>query len=69
MNIDAWQAQLHDAGWSIGDMTVYTPAGLAWMVYGCRGEQRIIAKAAKQADAWREAAKMLERIGEHEPET
>ncbi len=68
MDVDAWQTELHDAGWSTGDMAIVTPAGPAWMVYGCRGEQRIIAKAAKQADAWREAANMLARIAEHGPE-
>ncbi len=62
MGVDAWEKELHAAGWSIGDMAIYLPAGVVWMVYGHRGEQRIVAKAPQQADAWRQAAKMMRRI-------
>jgi hypothetical protein len=62
MNVDAWQADLREAGWSIGDMAILTPAGLAWMVFGQCGDERIVAKAPTQADAWREAARMALRI-------
>ena len=66
MNVDAWQAELRKAGWSIGDMAVLTPTGLAWMVFGHCGDQRIVAKAPMQADAWREAARMSVQIHDRE---
>ena len=62
MNVDAWQAELHEAGWSIGDMAILTPAGLVWMVFGHCGEERIVAKAPTQADAWRAAARLSVQI-------
>lgn len=62
MSVDAWEKELHGAGWSVGDMAIYSPAGVAWMVYARRGEQSIVAKAPNQADAWREAAKMMVRV-------
>lgn len=62
MNVDAWQGELREGGWSIGDVSVFTPAGLVWMVFGHCGDQRIVAKAPTQVDAWREAARMALRI-------
>ena len=62
MNVDAWQAELREAGWSIGDMAILTPAGLAWLVFGHCGEHRIVAKAPTQTDAWREAARLSVQI-------
>jgi hypothetical protein len=62
MNADTSQAKLHDAGWSVGEIAVRTPAGAVWMVYCHRGDQRIVAKASNQEDAWREAAEMVKRL-------
>jgi hypothetical protein len=62
MSADACEKELHAAGWSIGDLAIHTPTGVVWMVYARRGEQRIVAKAPKQADAWRAAAKMMVRV-------
>jgi hypothetical protein len=62
MTIDVYEAELRAAGWSIGDTAVYTPTGVVWMVYGRRGEQRIVIKAPKQSQAWREAANSIRRI-------
>ena len=66
MNVDVWQTELREAGWSIGDMAVLTPAGLIWIVFGHCGDQRIVAKAPTQADAWREAARMSVHIHDRE---
>jgi hypothetical protein len=62
MNADTSQAKLHDAAWSVGEIAVQTPAGAVWMVYCLRGDQRIVAKAPRQTDAWREAANMVSRL-------
>ena len=56
--IDAAQGELARHGWSAGDMALTTAAGLIWMVYAHRGEHRIVAKAASQATAWSEAARL-----------
>ena len=62
MTVDAWQSELREADWSIGDMAVLAPAGLFWMVFGQCGDQRIVAKAPTQAEAWREAARLSVQI-------
>jgi hypothetical protein len=54
--IDAWQAQLHAAGWSIGDIAVGAGHVATWMIVAHRGHQRVVAKARRQADAWTEGA-------------
>jgi hypothetical protein len=58
MNPDSCQSALHNAGWSIGDTAIRTATGVVWMVYGHRGEHRIVAKAPKLEDAWRLAAEI-----------
>ena len=56
--IDDAQRELARLGWSTGDMAVTTPSGVLWLVYAHRGEHRIVVKAASQATAWREAARL-----------
>jgi hypothetical protein len=56
--IDACQARLHTAGWSIGDMAVRTSEGVMWVVLAHRGDERVVAKAPSQATAWKEAARL-----------
>ena len=50
--IDRAADALHAAGWSIGD--VGGPGG--WIVHGSRGDERIEAVGATQAEAWQAAA-------------
>lgn len=50
--------ELDRLGWSAGDVALTTAAGVAWMVFAHRGEHRIVVKAASQATAWQEAARL-----------
>ena len=59
--IDDAHAQLHAAGWSVGDIATSDLAGRrVWNVYLYRGEQRILARAPTQTEAWAEARRMVE---------
>ena len=49
--------------WSVGDIATLDLAGRrVWHVYGHRGEQRILARAPTQAEAWREAWRLAEGV-------
>jgi hypothetical protein len=54
---------LHAAGWSVGDVPQWTPAGPAWLVTGANGENVIEARAATQAEAWHKAAEQARSLG------
>ncbi len=61
--IDDAQANLHLAGWSVGDIQTLDLEGCTvWHVYAHRGEQRILARAPTQAEAWREAWRQAESL-------
>lgn len=45
--------QLHAAGWSSGDIAHKRDGRLLWMVFAQHGEERIVARAETQTDAWR----------------
>jgi hypothetical protein len=56
--IDACQARLYAEGFSIGDMAVRATKVTMWMVFAHRGDERFVAKARRQATAWRAAVRM-----------
>jgi hypothetical protein len=56
-------AQLHAAGWSIGDASVLTPEGPRWRVTGANGENVIDATGETRAEAWRGAPSRRGRWG------
>ena len=56
--IEQCQTDLHKLGWSVGDALIRTDDGLRWVVRCHRGEERVVAKASSQSDAWREARRM-----------
>ena len=56
---DAYQ-RLHLAGWSVGDVCFLENDRRMWMVYAHRGEQKIVAKAPSQSDAWCRASAMAD---------
>ena len=59
--IDDAHTQLHTAGWSVGDIETLDLAGRrVWHVYSHRGEQRVLARASTQAEAWAEVRRMVE---------
>ena len=61
--IDDAHAQLHAAGWSIGDISTLNLAGRrTWNVYLHRAEQRIVSRAPTQREAWAEAWRMAEGV-------
>ncbi len=60
--IDDARNALRAAGWSAGDILLITPKGALWAACAYQGEQRIIAKAESQADAWREALAMALKL-------
>ncbi len=43
--------RLHQAGWSVGEVAVHTPAGIVWLVSGTNGENAIEARGETQAEA------------------
>ena len=49
--IDACQACLHAAGWSIGDVAVDKEGSIHWMVFAHKDDQRVVAKARRQVEA------------------
>ena len=60
---DDAHTRLHDAGWSVGDIQTIDLAGrCVWHVYAHRAEQRILARAPSQAEAWREAWRQAEIV-------
>jgi hypothetical protein len=58
ITVDDYAAELRRLGWSAGDVLVHSEDGSQWMVYAHRGEERIVAKARSQTDAWREASRL-----------
>jgi len=53
---DNAHTRLHAAGWLVGDIETLDAAGRhVWHVYAHRGEQRILARAPTQAEAWGDA--------------
>ena len=54
--------RLHSAVWSIGDVCYLDNGRRVWMVYAHRGEQKIVAKAPTQTEAWRRACTMAAKI-------
>jgi hypothetical protein len=56
-------ARLHAAGWTVGDVAVHGESGLAWIVSGTNGENRIEARGVIQDEAWRNAVLQAEAVG------
>jgi hypothetical protein len=54
---------LHAAGWSVGDVLLWTEAGSLWVVSGTNGENRIVTRAAGQAEAWYRAVEQALSLG------
>jgi hypothetical protein len=54
---------LHVAGWPVGDVPLFSPAGPAWLVTGADGENVIETRAATQAEAWQRAAEQARSLG------
>ncbi len=54
--VDTCAAALHCLGWSCGDLAFDEGNGLVWQVFAHNGEQKILVRAASQADAWSAAA-------------
>jgi len=54
---DDCEHELKLRGWSVGDVRIVRPAGLAWQVLAHRDGQRVIARAPTQAEAWEAAAR------------
>jgi len=55
--------RLKRAGWSVGDVRIVTPTGLAWLVTGANGENVIEARGATQAEAWHQACEQAQGLG------
>ena len=67
--VDESFALLHAAGWSIGDVRLFTPTGERWLVTGSRGKHILSAQATSQSDAWEEALHLAKasEAGDAEP--
>jgi hypothetical protein len=51
-SVDASCAALHQLGWSCGDLAFDVRERPVWQVFAHKGEQKIVTRAASQADAW-----------------
>lgn len=60
--VDICQAALHDQEWSCGDMAFHDGPAIVWQVFAHRAEQRIVARAPTQAEAWSLAAEQVRDI-------
>ena len=49
---------LHAAGWSVGEVQTAIGRQHRWLVYCQRDEERLIVRAPRRIDAWREAVRM-----------
>jgi hypothetical protein len=56
-------ARLHRAGWSVGDVRIFTAVGPAWLVSGTNGENALNARGRTQAEAWHRACQQAEAAG------
>lgn len=56
--VDRAQRLLRILGWSYGDMSHFDGIATIWQVYAHRDEQRIVARAFGQAQAWDEALRL-----------
>jgi hypothetical protein len=66
--IDDCQGKLH-AGWFMGDMRSQTDAGMVWFVFAHRHGEQVVAKATRQAVAWKAGflqAEAVDRRAENE---
>ena len=62
LSTDDAYARLHSSGWSVGDLSYWEDGRRVWMVYVHRGEQKIVARADSQLDAWVRAQRMAAEI-------
>ncbi len=56
-------AQLHAAGWSMGDVRILTPSGPRWLVTGTKGENALRAEGVSQAEALARACEQARALG------
>lgn len=62
--IDLCESDLHQLGWSVGELAYHGPNGLIWQVQGPRGGETILARAPTQSDAWQAAANQAHMMAE-----
>ena len=60
--IDTITSELANRGWSLGDLAFNDEAAPVWRVFGHCDEQRVVARAPSQADAWRLAADQIVKV-------
>jgi len=60
--IDTITSELANRGWSLGDLAFYQGAAPVWQVFGHCDEQRVVARAPSQQDAWRLAADLVVKV-------
>jgi hypothetical protein len=60
--IDDIASELANRGWSLGDLAYYDGASVVWQVFGHCNEQRVLARAPGQKDAWRFAAIQIVKV-------
>jgi len=60
-------SRLQRAGWTVGDVAVYGPEGIRWLVTGTNGENRIEARGASQEEAWHRTVEQAEAVGMARP--
>ena len=60
---DTAHTRLHAAGWSVGDIATLDATGRrVCHVYAHRGDQRTLARAPTQGEAWAEAVRLAEGV-------
>jgi hypothetical protein len=61
--VDICKAALHGREWSCEDMVFHDGRAFVWQVSPRRGDQRIVAWAPTQGEAWAAAAGQARKIG------
>jgi len=55
---------LHALGWSVGDVGFHeADARMVWLLTATRGLQVVSAKGGTQLEVWREAVRLVARVG------
>src|SRR6516162_7362300 len=66
--IDHCHERLHRAGWSVGEVRIATANGLAWLVSGSNGENRIDARGTTLGRIDPRGQAAVEAQGDHVPQ-
>jgi hypothetical protein len=62
-SIDDCHSRLKSLGWSVGDACIVENGQRFWQVFCQKGDQKVVARAGSQTEAWRAAVGLAEKQG------